>query len=264
MLDLMRTFDYDDQPVRVLLRDGEPWLVAADVCRVLEIANSRDAVARLDEDEKGVGIADTLGGAQEMGIVSESGFYALVFTSRKSEARAFRKWVTGTVLPALRKTGAYTDPLHLGAAPERPPLDFMARQDVSNWLSMVREARLLRGPAAAVRMWNQSPLPALEGDQPLEPEPDLSIDGLVASFLAARCTVTGDPHDRVASSEMIAACNAWIVAAGDLPFSRNMIALALARVSERYRCPETGRRMRRSKRSTTIYQGVVLSEASSE
>ena len=61
--------------VRVVQVDGEPWFVAADVCRALEISNSRDAVARLDDDEKGVGSTDTLGGKQGMQIINEPGLY---------------------------------------------------------------------------------------------------------------------------------------------------------------------------------------------
>lgn len=80
---------------------------AADVCAVLEHVNSRDAISHLDDDEKGVAIIDTLGGAQEMNVVNESGIYNLIFTSRKPQAKAFQRWVTGEVLPPLRKTGRY-------------------------------------------------------------------------------------------------------------------------------------------------------------
>ena len=100
-------FNFKAHEVRTVLKDGEPWFVAKDVCDVLEITNSRDAVAGLDEDEKGVGITDTLGGKQSLVTISESGLYALIFKSRKPEAKAFRKWVTSEVLPALRKTGRY-------------------------------------------------------------------------------------------------------------------------------------------------------------
>jgi prophage antirepressor-like protein len=84
--------------------------VAKDVCEVLGIANARDALQRLDDDEKGVATTDTLGGKQTLATVYESGLYALIFTSRKEEAKAFRKWVTSEVLPAIRKTGAYAVP----------------------------------------------------------------------------------------------------------------------------------------------------------
>lgn len=87
---------------------GNPWFVAKDVCEVLEIRKYRDALLRLDDDEKGCPImVDTPGGPQEMTGISESGLYSLIFQSRKPFAKAFRKWVTGEVLPTLRKTGCY-------------------------------------------------------------------------------------------------------------------------------------------------------------
>lgn len=89
---------------------GETWFVAKDLCEILGIRNSRDAVTNLDEDEKGVAITDTLGGKQEMATVNESGLYALIFQSRKAEAKAFRKWVTSEVLPAIRRQGFYVHP----------------------------------------------------------------------------------------------------------------------------------------------------------
>ncbi|MFT8723093.1 MAG: Bro-N domain-containing protein [Acetobacter malorum] len=100
-------FSFEEHAVRVLTRDGEPWFVLADVCGVLEHTNSRVVAERLDEDEKGVSSVYTPGGPQEMSIINESGLYNLIFTSRKPEARRFRKWVTGEVLPAIRKTGSY-------------------------------------------------------------------------------------------------------------------------------------------------------------
>jgi prophage antirepressor-like protein len=81
--------------------------VAADLCRVLGIRNVSDALASLDGDEKGLAITETPGGPQAMAVVAESGIYSLIMRSRKPEARAFRRWVTGTVLPAIRRTGGY-------------------------------------------------------------------------------------------------------------------------------------------------------------
>lgn len=104
----LQTFDFKSTPVRALDRAGQPWFVAADVCRALDISNHRDAVQALDDDEKdGVGISDAIGRAQSTLCVSESGLYALIFKSRKPEAKAFRKWVTSEVLPAIRRTGGY-------------------------------------------------------------------------------------------------------------------------------------------------------------
>jgi len=93
--------------IRVIDREGEPWFVAADVCKALELGNSRQAIARLDNDEKGVISIDTPGGPQEMSIINEPGLYTLVLGSRKPEAKAFKRWVTHEVLPAIRQNGYY-------------------------------------------------------------------------------------------------------------------------------------------------------------
>lgn len=96
--------------IRTLLIDGEPWFVAADVCKALLIVNSRDALTRIDDDEKGVVSTDTLGGRQEVTIVNEPGLYALILSSRKPEAKAFKRWITHEVIPSIRKHGAYISP----------------------------------------------------------------------------------------------------------------------------------------------------------
>lgn len=91
--------------VRTVTRDGEPWFVAADVCRALEL--DRTAIRRLDDDEKGVHLTQTPGGEQEVTIINEAGLYALVLGSRKPEAKAFKRWITHEVIPTIRKHGAY-------------------------------------------------------------------------------------------------------------------------------------------------------------
>ena len=88
--------------------DGDVWFIARDVCRALEIANSRDAIARLDEDEKNtVVLTDGNRGNPNMAIINESGLYSLVLSSRKPEAKAFKRWITHEVLPSIRKHGMY-------------------------------------------------------------------------------------------------------------------------------------------------------------
>ncbi|MCR5555796.1 MAG: Bro-N domain-containing protein [Bacteroidales bacterium] len=104
------TFNPGNQPVRVEIIGGEPWFVAKDVCDALTIEKHRDAVSRLDDDERGSVVVDTLGGKQSVSAVNESGLYNLIFQSRKPEAKVFRKWVTGEVLPSIRKTGSYSLP----------------------------------------------------------------------------------------------------------------------------------------------------------
>lgn len=100
-------FQFDGVQIRVVTDDdGVPWFVAADVCAVL--GGGVEQTRRLDDDEKGLRTVQTLGGAQQMATINESGLYSLVLTSRKSEARAFKKWITSEVLPAIRRTGSYS------------------------------------------------------------------------------------------------------------------------------------------------------------
>lgn len=90
--------------VRAVTLEGEPWFVAADVCRALGLGNSTVAAARLDEDERS---KFNLGRQGEATIINEPGLYALVLSSRKPEAKAFKRWITHEVIPEIRKTGGY-------------------------------------------------------------------------------------------------------------------------------------------------------------
>lgn len=107
MDNVLRTFAYGENTIRVIDLEGEPWWVLADVCRVLEIRNSRDVPNRLDSDEKGVALIDTPGGPQNMTVINEPGLYSVILRSDKPQARDFKRWVTHEVLPAIRKTGQY-------------------------------------------------------------------------------------------------------------------------------------------------------------
>lgn len=118
----MIPFNFDGTEVRALNQVGDPWWVLSDVCKVLEIRNSRDAADRLDDDEKGVATTDTLGGPQEMTIINESGMWSLVLTSRKPEAKRFKKWITSEVIPAIRQTGGY-----IAAAPQETSEELVLR-----------------------------------------------------------------------------------------------------------------------------------------
>jgi prophage antirepressor-like protein len=106
----LAVFEYADKAqVRVVRDDkGDPWFVAADVCKVLELNDTSRAVSRLDEDEKGTTTIRTLGGNQDVLTVSEPGLYSLIGTSRKPEAKAFRRWINHDVLPSLRANGSYS------------------------------------------------------------------------------------------------------------------------------------------------------------
>lgn len=101
-------FNFNRIDVRVITKENEPWFVLNDVCKILELENSRNVTARLDNDEKDyVHIMDAIGRERETTIINESGLYSLILRSRKSEAKHFKKWVTSEVLPSIRKTGGY-------------------------------------------------------------------------------------------------------------------------------------------------------------
>ena len=93
--------------IRTTIQNGEPWFVAADVCKALDI--DKRQTRRLDDDEKGVRSTHTPGGNQDMTIVNEAGLYSLVLGSRKPEAKAFKRWITHEVLPTIRRTGGYVN-----------------------------------------------------------------------------------------------------------------------------------------------------------
>ena len=102
---MIQTLQYESSDLRVVMIDGEPHWIAADVCRVLEIQNTADALNRLDEDE--TGIVSIYTPEQPFRTVTEAGLYSLILGSRKPQARAFRRWVTHEVLPQIRETGSY-------------------------------------------------------------------------------------------------------------------------------------------------------------
>jgi len=97
----------DSLALSAMEKDGQAWFVAADVCKALGLKNSRQSLATLDDDEKGVCTTDTLGGVQQVATVNESGLYSLIFRSRKEAAQKFKKWVTSHVIPSIRKHGGY-------------------------------------------------------------------------------------------------------------------------------------------------------------
>ena len=103
----LQLFENTDWKVRVVMRDGEPWFVAKDVCECLDLGNPSQAIARLEDDERWLISNEALRANGETAVVSEPGLYSLVLGSRKPEAKAFKRWVTHEVLPSIRKTGGY-------------------------------------------------------------------------------------------------------------------------------------------------------------
>lgn len=104
----VQVWNYEGAEVRTVQIDGEPWFVLADICRELEISNSRMVSERLESDELMSAKLTSGGQRREMTIINESGLYTVILRSDKPQAKPFRKWVTSVVLPSIRKTGSYS------------------------------------------------------------------------------------------------------------------------------------------------------------
>lgn len=96
--------------VRSTVIDGDPWFVAADVCKAVGIGNPSDVMRRLDEDETTLVSIEGTSNGLSVNAVSEAGLYSLVLGSRKPEAKEFKRWITHEVIPSIRKHGTYMTP----------------------------------------------------------------------------------------------------------------------------------------------------------
>ncbi len=152
----LQSFEFQSQPVRVVVIDGEPWFVLADLCRVLGLTNPTMVANRLLADGLShTEVTDSLGRSQQATVVDETNLYEVVLRSDKPEAINFRRWVTGEVLPEIRKTGTY-GPVMPTALPSRKELaqwviDAEERVEVEAKARAEAEARAkeLEAPAAA-------------------------------------------------------------------------------------------------------------------
>lgn len=212
----MLSFTFEDTQLRGFEEGGESWFVAQDACSLLGLGNPSQALAKLDDDEKGIITSDTLGGFQQLLIVSESGLYALIFRSRKPVAKRIRKWVTQEVLPTIRKTGRYEYPANDGeegckAVAIADTLGLDSPDDIERLrvkIALIREARHAYGPKSARGLWEAIGLPdihrveTLGGDLTLD-DPDTSI----RDWLAARCQI--EPGARTRATELYKDYVAW-------------------------------------------------------
>jgi len=105
-------FEYGSHQIRSIEIENQSYFVAKDVCAVLGLEKAEVTLRKLDDDEKLMRKVYASGQNRDIWLVNESGIYTLIMRSNKPEAKAFRKWVTSEVLPALRKTGSYSAPQH--------------------------------------------------------------------------------------------------------------------------------------------------------
>jgi len=148
-MSLPMEFSFDGAAVRLVLVDGEPWWIAADVAQSLEYRMASDMVRSLDDDEKGTHIVRTLRGDQELLIINESGLYSAILRSRKASAKRFKKWVTAEVLPSIRKHGAYVMP---AAEPEQDSVPMAAHVAADEIVSAGRVFRALYATGRSMGM----------------------------------------------------------------------------------------------------------------
>lgn len=126
--------------IRTLLIDNEPWAVGKDVAEALGYKEAIKAVrTHVDDEDKGVSEMDTPGGRQKVTIINESGLYSLILSSKLPSAKAFKRWVTSEVLPALRRSGSYTVKR---TEPEYRPLTSSDYMNAARILAGCRDERL--------------------------------------------------------------------------------------------------------------------------
>jgi prophage antirepressor-like protein len=150
-------FIFQGDEVRSIIRNGEPWWVATDATKILGYRSAGDATRLLDEDEKGTHSVRTPGGEQVVTIVNEPGLYSLILRSKLPQAKAFKRWITHEVIPAIRKTGSYSS-----AALSRKDLALMVIQAEEEREALATRVRELEPAAQA---WDV--LASAEGDYSL-------------------------------------------------------------------------------------------------
>lgn len=159
-MNAMLPYTFEQETVRVVMLGEDPWWIATDVARVLGYGHTPHMLRIMDDDEKGVHNTDTPGGQQQLTIVSESGLFAAILKSRKPEAKRFRRWVTGEVLPSLRRHGRYE--MDDGAPPSlpSPALEDAELPRLNAAIGIMREARQIWGREECRRIWIRIGLPA--------------------------------------------------------------------------------------------------------
>lgn len=183
---------FQGRQIRMVIRDGEPWWIAADVCEALGI--DRSQTRRLDDDERGVCSVQTPGGVQEMVAVNEPGLYSLIMGARNREGeageriRAFKRWVTHDVLPSIRKTGTYIAP---GAAPSQAQVALALAQALVEHERRLNEVAARVAAIEARQQEAEQQLQALP--EPTAPPADITKRALLNRLIRAYAIETGVP-----------------------------------------------------------------------
>jgi prophage antirepressor-like protein len=243
----LKCFDFDDKLIRVEIRNGDPWFYLIDICNIIGLKNPSMTALALDDDEKmsikrnhpkfnlgsnddddekGVCLTDTLGGQQEVLIVSESGLYTVILRSRAattagSPAHRFRKWVTAEVLPQIRKTGSYTQPDDGGN--ER----IASTAEDRNKLDKVHYSLRIFGPSAARAVWRELGLiwvPEMEGIGKEKPTNDMLAAQFCETMLERR------PGIMTPAQTIHTAYRDWCTQHGTIPLGDVMFGKIMTRL----------------------------------
>lgn len=194
-------FDFNGSAVRVIHIGDQPWWVAADIADLLGYRIAPHMMRMLDDDQKGIHLVDTLGGVQEAAIVNESGLWTCVVKSKKPEAKPFQRWLTGDLLPTLRRQGFYIMP---GARLQRPA-------SVTEYLRVGNALKLERSRLIRAGLWERLDqicdswqIARLPHDGIGYAEPDYAEE--LADFWAAVAAVdaAGIPTNHSRSNDLIA------------------------------------------------------------
>lgn len=170
-------YAFEGRNLRSLLLGDAPWFIAGDVAAFLGHRDAADLKRSLDDDEKGTHSVRTLGGEQEVSIISEPGLYRTISQRRTTSAipadtrefiSRFQRWVFHEVLPSIRRTGSYSVPAVSDAYPEIPPAD--------SRIQMVAECRRIHGARAARKLWVRLGMPGMY-DEPSQPPRRLALFG---------------------------------------------------------------------------------------
>ncbi|WP_108817618.1 BRO-N domain-containing protein [Pseudovibrio sp. Alg231-02] len=224
--------DFEDNLVRIVKLEGEPWFVGKDVCTCLDIKKARNSIDLLDEDERGTYTVGTPSGDQQMTIISEPGLYRLIFRSRKPEAERFKRWLAHDVLPSIRKTGAYT------VSNERlvDRADLGSLTEVANKSRLVEIAAKISGPRAACELWEKLDLPMVSSFTPRKTE---IPTGIVASsaeqlrtFIEEGCQL--DPDYTKTARAMFLAYKDWAHTEGHPIITETAFGRAMLHLSQDY------------------------------
>ncbi len=160
-LDLVYKSNSETRAVRVVMLEGNPWFALADVCTILDLGSPHKVAARLEPEDKGRTSIPTLGGLQELSIVSEAGLYAVILGARSNpHTKPFKDWVTREVLPSIRKTGGYS--VTPAALPDELPDDPISLALVASLETRKDLAKLEQRTASLEQRISEEPLRSSE------------------------------------------------------------------------------------------------------